>query len=107
MTYTGKRKVRIGQVVSDKMDKTVVVAVQTVRHAPLYKKIITHSKKYKAHDNSNICRIGDRVRIIETRPLSKEKRWSVMEIISRRELTERASGEVGKYDSSLHQTQDS
>lgn len=107
MTYTGKRKVRIGQVVGNKMDKTVVVAVQTVRHAPLYKKTIKHTKKYKVHDEANVCRIGDSVRIIETRPLSKEKRWRVMEIVSRRELTERASGEVGKYDSSLHQTQGS
>jgi small subunit ribosomal protein S17 len=107
MTYTGKRKVRIGQVVGNKMDKTVIVAVETVRHAPLYKKTIKQTKKYKVHDEANVCRIGDSVRIIETRPLSKEKCWRVTEIISRRELTERASGEVGKYDSSLHQTQGS
>jgi len=96
MTYTGKRKVRIGQVVGNKMDKTVVVAVQTVRHAPLYKNTIKHTKKYKVHDEANVCRIGDSVRIIETRPLSKEKRWRVTEIISKRELSEEEPGEASK-----------
>jgi len=96
MTYTGKRKVRIGQVVGNKMDKTVVVAVQTVRHAPLYKKIIKHTKKYKVHDEANVCRIGDSVRIIETRPLSKEKRWRITEIISKGELSEEEPGEASK-----------
>ena len=96
MIYTEKRKTRIGQVVGDKMDKTVIVAVQTVRHHPLYKKAIKHTKKYKAHDEANICRIGDSVRIIETRPLSKEKRWRIMEIISKRELSEEKSSESSK-----------
>ena len=96
MIYTEKRKTRIGQVVGNKMDKTVIVAVQTVRHHPLYKKAIKRTKKYKAHDEANICRIGDSVRIIETRPLSKEKRWRIMEIISKRELSEEKSSESSK-----------
>ena len=80
----GKRKVRTGQVVSDKMDKTVVVAVETYRPHPLYKKNIRKVKRYKVHDENNTCQIGDKVRIIETRPLSKEKSWRVAEVISRR-----------------------
>jgi len=80
----GKRKVRTGQVVSDKMDKTVVVAVETFSPHPLYKKSIKKVKRYKVHDENNTCQIGDKVRIIETRPLSKEKSWRVAEIISRR-----------------------
>ncbi|AKX95311.1 30S ribosomal protein S17 [Neomoorella thermoacetica] len=77
------RKTRVGSVVSDKMDKTVVVAVEDrVRH-PLLNKIIRHTRKFKAHDEKNECRIGDKVRIMETRPLSKEKRWRVVEIMER------------------------
>ncbi len=83
-----KRKIRVGKVVSDKMDKTVVVAVETRRHHPLYKKAFKHVKRYKAHDATNTCRIGDEVRIAETRPLSKEKRWRVVEIVSQRESAE-------------------
>lgn len=79
----GKRKFRIGQVVSDRMDKTVVVAVETSRPHPLYKKTVRRKKKYKSHDENNVCRIGDKVKIVETRPLSKEKRWRVAEIISK------------------------
>jgi len=79
------RKVRIGSVVSDKMDKTVVVAVEDrVRH-PLYGKTVKHTKKFKAHDEENACRIGDTVKIMETRPLSKDKRWRVVEILERQE----------------------
>lgn len=79
----GMRKTRIGTVVSDKMDKTVVVAVErTVTH-PLYKRSMRRTKKFKAHDEENSCRAGDVVRIMETRPLSKEKRWRVVEIIRR------------------------
>ena len=103
MNDTGKRKVRTGQIVSDKMNETVVVAVETLKHHPLYGKAIRHTKKYKVHDKGNACRIGDRVKIVETRPLSKEKRWRVVEIISRRELAEETS-EVGKDDPSLYQT---
>lgn len=78
-----KHKVRLGSVVSDRMDKTVVVAVETRRVHPLYQKAIRSTKKYKAHDEDNVCKVGDKVKIMETRPLSKEKRWRVVEIISR------------------------
>lgn len=81
----GQRKVRIGRVVSDKMDKTVVVAVETFVRHPLYGKVVRRTKKFKAHDENNACRIGDKVRIMETRPLSKEKRWRVVEILERAE----------------------
>lgn len=77
------RKTRTGKVVSDKMDKTVVVAiVDHVKH-PLYKKIIKRTYKCKAHDEKNDCGIGDTVRLMETRPLSKDKRWRVVEIIEK------------------------
>ena len=77
------RKTRVGKVVSDKMDKTVVVAiVDNVKH-PLYKKIIKRTVKLKAHDENNECRIGDRVEVMETRPLSKDKRWRVTTIIEK------------------------
>jgi small subunit ribosomal protein S17 len=78
-----QRKTRIGTVVSDKMDKTVVVMVETrVRH-PLYGRTVTRSQKFKAHDETNACKIGDKVKIMETRPLSKEKRWRVNEVLTR------------------------
>ena len=80
-----RRKTKIGRVVSDKMDKTVVVAVESYRPHPLYKRAVRRIKKFKAHDEQNTCKIGDVVRIEETRPLSKEKRWRVLEIISERE----------------------
>jgi len=77
------RKTRVGKVVSDKMDKTVVVAViDNVRH-PLYKKIVKRTVKFKAHDEQNACGIGDTVMIMETRPISKDKRWRVVEIIEK------------------------
>lgn len=83
MSERNLRKTQIGVVVSDKMDKTVVVAVaDNVRH-PLYKKIIKRTVKYKAHDEQNACGIGDKVLIMETRPLSKDKRWRVVEIIEK------------------------
>jgi small subunit ribosomal protein S17 len=79
----GIRKTRIGTVVSDKMDKTIVVAIKTkVRH-PLYGKMINHTVKFKAHDEENACGIGDTVKIMETRPLSKDKRWRLVEIIEK------------------------
>jgi small subunit ribosomal protein S17 len=79
----GNRKVREGLVVSDKMDKTVVVAVEDrVRHA-LYGKIIRRTTKYKAHDEANECGVGDRVRLMETRPLSATKRWRVIEVLEK------------------------
>ena len=77
------RKTRVGKVVSDKMDKTVVVAIEdNVKH-PLYKKIIKNTIRLKAHDEENACRVGDRVLIMETRPLSKDKRWRVAEIVEK------------------------
>ncbi len=77
------RKTRTGKVVSDKMNKTIVVAVQdNVRH-PLYKKIVKKTYKLKAHDENNECKIGDTVRVMETRPLSKDKRWRLVEIIEK------------------------
>ena len=77
------RKTRVGKVVSDKMDKTVVVAiVDNVKH-PLYKKIIKRTVKLKAHDENNECRIGDRVEVMETRPLSKDKRWRLVNVIEK------------------------
>jgi small subunit ribosomal protein S17 len=79
----GIRKTRVGRVSSDKMDKTVVVGVETTVRHPLFGKTIRTTKKYKAHDEKNECRIGDKVKIMETRPLSKEKRWRVVEIIER------------------------
>jgi small subunit ribosomal protein S17 len=83
LTERANRKTRIGHVVSDKMDKTVVVRVETrVRH-PLYGRIIKQSKKFKVHDENNESRIGDKVKIMETRPLSKEKRWRVVEILEK------------------------
>ncbi len=88
MSYFGKRKVREGLVMSDKTDKTVVVAVETRKVHPLYKKAIKVTKKYKAHDENNACKVGDKVKIVETRPLSKEKRWRITEIISKRETAE-------------------
>lgn len=83
MEDRNNRKVRVGRVVSDKMDKTVVVSVETITPHKLYSKTIRTSKKYKAHDEENNCRMGDTVRIMETRPLSKEKRWRVIEIMER------------------------
>ena len=77
------RKTRVGTVVSDKMDKTVVVAIMTSVKHPLYKKIVKRTVKFKAHDEKNECRTGDRVRIMETRPLSKDKRWRVVEIVEK------------------------
>lgn len=77
------RKTRVGVVVSDKMDKTIVVAVvDNVKH-PLYGKIIKRTYKLKAHDEENTCKIGDRVRVMETRPLSKDKRWRLVEIVEK------------------------
>jgi small subunit ribosomal protein S17 len=83
-----KKKTRIGYVVSDKMDKTVVVAIETTKRHPLYKKTFKRIVKYKAHDETNECKLGDKVRIIETRPLSREKRWRVGEIITRTEVAD-------------------
>ena len=81
----GRRKERVGLVVSDKMNKTITVAVYGWKVHPLYKKRIKHTRKFKAHDENNQCQIGDTVRIQETRPLSKTKRWRLVEIVKRAE----------------------
>ena len=78
-----RRKSRVGMVVSDKMDKTIVVALEdTVKH-PLYGKAVKRTKKVKAHDEANECTVGDKVRIMETRPLSRDKRWRLVEIVEK------------------------
>ena len=77
------RKTRVGKVVSDKMDKTVVVAIEDHVAHPLYKKIVGRTYKLKAHDELNSCGVGDKVKVLETRPLSKDKRWRVVEIIEK------------------------
>ena len=83
MSERNLRKTRVGKVVSDKMNKTVVVAIEdNVKH-PLYKKIIKNTIRLKAHDENNTCGVGDRVLVMETRPLSKDKRWRVVEIIEK------------------------
>jgi len=79
----GRRKVRIGQVVSDKMDKTIVVKVEDFIRHPLYGKRIKRTKKFKAHDEQNTCGIGDKVKIMETRPLSRDKRFRLVDIIEK------------------------
>ncbi len=80
---TSSRKTRVGKVVSDKMDKTIVVIVEDRVAHPLYKKIIKKTYRLKAHDENNECGIGDRVKVMETRPLSKDKRWRLVEIIEK------------------------
>ena len=83
MEVRGYRKTRVGVVVSDKMDKTIVVAIKTkVRH-PLYGKMVNRTRKFKAHDEKNECGIGDTVKMMETRPISKDKRWRLVEIIEK------------------------
>jgi small subunit ribosomal protein S17 len=82
-TDRGARKSRTGIVVSDKMEKTCVVAIQRRVPHPIYGKMVTHTKRLKAHDEENSAKVGDTVRIVETRPLSKDKRWRLVEIIDR------------------------
>ena len=77
------RKTRVGVVVSDKMDKTIVVAIEDHVKHPLYKKIVKRTYKLKAHDEENTCNVGDTVKVMETRPLSKDKRWRLVEIVER------------------------
>jgi len=77
------RKTRIGKVVSNKMDKTIVVAIETSVKHPLYGKIVKRTTKLKAHDEENQCQVGDKVKVMETRPLSKEKRWRLVEIVEK------------------------
>ena len=79
----GKRRSKTGRVVSDKMDKTVVVSVERLRRHPIYKRVVRLSSKFKAHDEENTARVGDTVRIEESRPISAEKRWTVVEVVAR------------------------
>lgn len=88
MTERANRKMRMGTVSSDKMDKTITVRVETVKQHPLYKKTIRTSKKYKAHDEGNEAKTGDIVKIMETRPLSKDKRWRLVEIVQKAKTLE-------------------
>ena len=79
----GKRRSKVGRVVSDKMDKTVVVSVERLRRHPIYKRVVRLSSKFKAHDEGNNAKVGDTVRIEESRPLSRDKRWRVVEVVAR------------------------
>jgi small subunit ribosomal protein S17 len=79
----GNRKTRVGTVVSDKMEKTIVVAIRSRVKHPMYGKILNRTKRVKAHDENNECRIGDTVKIMETRPLSKDKHWRLVEVVSK------------------------
>jgi small subunit ribosomal protein S17 len=92
----GKRKEFIGTVVSDKMDKTVVVLVETLVRHPLYEKLVRRRKKYMAHDENNECRVGDKVLIEETRPLSRRKRWRVKKILERAKVLSAEESESGE-----------
>ncbi len=83
MTDNQKRRSKTGRVVSDKMDKTVVVSVERLRRHPVYKRVVRLSTKFKAHDAENAARVGDTVRIEESRPLSRDKRWTVVEVVAR------------------------
>lgn len=81
MSERRQRREQVGKVVSDKMDKTITVAVETYKMHPLYKKRVKYTRKFKAHDEENRAKVGDIVKIMETRPLSKEKRWRLVEIV--------------------------
>jgi len=90
------QKTMVGVVVSDKMDKTVVVAVAKPRRHRIYGKTLRRTERYKAHDPENVCRLGDTVRLVETRPLSKEKRWRVVEILQHKEVAEIKPSVIGQ-----------
>ncbi len=90
----GKHKVRVGRVISDKMDKTVVVQVDVAVHHPLYHKSIKRAVKYKVHDEKKESKVGDVVKIVETRPISRDKRWRVAEIVTKGEVVEVKPAEI-------------
>ena len=90
------QKTMVGIVVSDKMDKTVVVAVEKVKRVRLYNKTLRHTTRYKVHDPNNTCKLGDTVRMVETRPISKEKRWRVVEILQHKEVAEIKPSVIGQ-----------
>lgn len=107
-----RRQTLTGRVMSDRMDKTVVVMVETLRSHKLYAKVMRRRKKYKAHDEANTCRIGDLVRLEETRPMSREKRWRVVEVLAQakgapREAQSLETEKVQQDDSELHPTESS
>lgn len=102
MSERHRRKTRVGYVVSDKMDKTVVVAVESMVRHPLYGRTVRRTKKFKAHDDANACKVGDQVKIMETRPLSKEKRWRVTEILARADERVEAGKEERTDDSAAN-----
>ena len=83
MEERNRRKVKIGKVVSNKMDKTIVVAIENSAKHPLYGKVVKRTYKLKAHDEENVCGVGDKVKVMETRPLSKDKRWRLVEIVEK------------------------
>jgi 30S ribosomal protein S17 len=83
MAERALRKTRVGRVVSDKMDKTIVVAIMENERHPMYKKVVRRTYRLKAHDENNECKVGDRVSVMETRPLSRDKRWRVVEIVEK------------------------
>ena len=99
-----KRKVRTGKVVSDKMNKTVVVSVENLVRHPLYSKVMRKVKKFKAHDENNSCHLGDIVKIVETRPLSKEKRWRVMQILKTGRISEVLPEEITEPEIEVKET---
>ncbi len=90
------RKTRTGKVVSNKMDKTVVVSIERLVRHPLYKKVTRQARRFKAHDENNACKLGDIVTIVETRPLSKDKRWRVAEILKTGKVAEVQPGEIAE-----------
>ena len=98
-----KRKTRVGRVTSNMMDETVTVEVEWRRAHPLYKKSMRRRKRFKAHDSENKCRIGDLVRIVESRPISKTKRWRIAEILTSEDIAEILPDEIGVEDSQLSQ----
>jgi small subunit ribosomal protein S17 len=100
-----KRKVRIGKVVSNKMDKTAVVVVEGLKRHKLYKKVIRYQKRFKVHDEKNECNVGDMVKIVETRPLSKEKRWNLSEILRSGKVAEVQPGEINELQTTEPQTE--
>ncbi len=92
----GQQRILQGTVVSDKMDKTIVVTVERRKKHPLYHKVISFTQRYKAHDEENSCHLGDTVRIGECRPMSKDKRWRVLEVVSRGDVAEVAPESIGR-----------
>jgi small subunit ribosomal protein S17 len=89
-----KQKIRLGRVLSHKMDKTALVEVETRRRHPRFKRVVSYRAKFKVHDENNTCGVGDLVKIVETRPLSKEKRWRVIEILAKAEAVEIKPSEI-------------